>query len=276
MTETGKEQLNPLFTNPLEASPGLTVDDLNRYLSAIRSANELSMTIDTMEEGVFLGDALDGLKRLPDESIDLILTAPPESPWRDIGTQGERMTIQEYYQWSNQWIMESHRVLKKTGSLYLLCGWRYSGMYHSILSDYFRVQTRITWRNRKTRDRGKSKTWENELGDIWFATRTSAFIFNNEENENEAISGGLNEVQNVSNLWMEYYNSANEEYSNDFPEMLLKKILEIGSYKLSWVVDPFMRQGSVGAAVKHLGRRFIGFETDKDSLLLAMKRIDNA
>lgn len=276
MTETEKEQLNPLFINPLETSPGLTVNDLNRYLSAIRSAEELSITIDTMEEGVFLADALDGLKRLPDESIDLILTAPPESPWRDIGVQGERMTIQEYYQWSNRWIMESQRVLKKTGSLYMLCGWRFSGMYHSILSDYLRIQTRITWRNRNTKDKGKSKTWDNELGDIWFATKTNAFIFNNNVNENESITGGLNKVKNISNLWMEYYNSANEEYSNDLPEMLLSKILEVSSYKLSWVVDPFMRQGSVGVAVKYLGRRFIGFETDKDSLLLAMKRIDNA
>lgn len=276
MTGTEKEQLNPLFTNPLEASPGLTVDDLNRYLSAIRSAEEISTTIDTIEEGVFWADALDGLKRLPDESIDLILTAPPESPWRDIGTQGERMTIQEYYQWSNQWVMESQRVLKKTGSLYLLCGWRFSGMYHSILSDHLKIQTRITWRNRKTKDKGKSKTWDNELGDIWFATRTNAFIFNNDVNETEPISGGLSKVKNASNLWMEYYNSTKEEYFNDLPEMLLSKILEVSSYKLGWVIDPFMRQGSVGVAVKQLGRRFIGFETDKDSLLLAMKRIDNA
>ena len=90
------------------------------------------------------------------------------------------------------------------------------------------------------------------------------------------IAGGLSEAKNVSNLWMEYYNSAKEEYFNDLPEMLLSKILEVSSYKLGWVVDPFMRQGSVGVAVKQLGRRFIGFETDKDSLLLAMKRIDNA
>jgi len=276
MADTEKKQLNPLFINPLETSPGLTVNDLNRYLSAVRSVEELSITIDTMEEGVFLADATEGLKRLPDESIDLIITAPPESPWRDIGVQGERMTIQEYFQWSNQWIKESLRVLKKTGSLYLLCGWRYSGMYHSILSDYFRVQTRITWRNRKTKDKGKSKTWDNEIGDIWVGSKTNAFIFNNEPDENESIPGELNEVKNLSNLWMEYFNSTGEENSNDLPEMLLNKILGVSSYKLSWVVDPFMRQGSVGEAVKHLGRRFIGFETDKDSLLLAMKRIDNA
>ncbi|MFQ6678115.1 MAG: DNA-methyltransferase [Fidelibacterota bacterium] len=276
MVGTDKTSLNPLFTNPLETSPGLTVDDLNRYLSAIRKTHELSSEIEILEEGVFLGDALDGLKRLPDESIDLILTAPPESPWRDIGTQGKRMTIQEYFQWSNRWLRESHRVLKKTGSMYLLCGWRFSGMYHSILSDYFKVQTRITWRNKKIKGREKLKSWENELGDIWFATKTNAFIFNNEISENESISENFKEVRNMSNLWMEYYHSPDKKYRYEIPNLLLRKIMDVSSYKLSWVVDPFMRQGSVGVAVKNLGRRFIGFETDKDSLLLAMKRIDNA
>ncbi len=276
MVEMDKTPLNPLFTSPLETSPGLTVEDLNRYLSAVRKTHELSPEIETLEEGVFLGDALDGLKRLSDDSIDLILTAPPVSPWRDIGIRGERMTIQEYFQWSNQWLRESQRVLKKTGSLYLLCGWRFSGMYHSILSDYFKVQTRITWRNRKTTNRDKPKSWENELGDIWFATKTNAFIFNNELEENESDLREFNELKNYSNLWMEYYHSANKKYKNDIPEMLIRKILDVSSYSLSWVVDPFMRCGSVGIAVKNLGRRFIGFETDKDSLLLAMKRIDNA
>jgi len=60
------------------------------------------------------------------------------------------------------------------------------------------------------------------------------------------------------------------------PEMLLSKILQASSFKLSWVVDPFMRRGSVGVAAKSMGRRFIGFETDQDSLLMAMKRIDQS
>ena len=37
-----------------------------------------------------------------------------------------------------------------------------------------------------------------------------------------------------------------------------------------------MSIGDVGVASKKLGRRFIGFENDKDSLILAMKRIDKS
>jgi site-specific DNA-methyltransferase (adenine-specific) len=273
---TEKEQLNPLFTNPLEPYPGLSVDDLNRYLPAVRKADEIAMTIDTMEEGLFLADALDGLKRLPENSMDLILTAPPVSPWRDIGTHGQKMTLQEYYTWNNKWLQESQRILKSTGAIYLLCSWRFSGMYHALLSDYFRVQTRITWRDRRTGTQDQNPTWFNEIGDIWLATKTSDFVFNKEmiANDKKILDSG--NTENMSNLWLEYFTIGSDQEKGDLPEMLLSKILQASSFKLSWVVDPFMRRGSAGVAAKSMGRRFIGFETDQDSLLMAMKRIDQS
>lgn len=276
MAGTEKEQLNPLFTNPLEPYPGLSVDDLNRYLPAVRKADEIAMTIDTMEEGLFLADALDGLKRLPENSMDLILTAPPVSPWRDIGTHGQKMTLQEYYTWNNKWLQESQRILKSTGAIYLLCSWRFSGMYHALLSDYFRVQTRITWRDRRTGTQDQNPTWFNEIGDIWLATKTSDFVFNKEmiANDKKILDSG--NTENMSNLWLEYFTIGSDQEKGDLPEMLLSKILQASSFKLSWVVDPFMRRGSAGVAAKSMGRRFIGFETDQDSLLMAMKRIDQS
>ena len=276
MAGTEKEQLNPLFTNPLEPYPGLSVDDLNRYLPAVRKADEIAMTIDTMEEGLFLADALDGLKRLPENSMDLILTAPPVSPWRDIGTHGQKMTLQEYYTWNNKWLQESQRILKSTGAIYLLCSWRFSGMYHALLSDYFRVQTRITWRDRRTETQDQNPTWFNEIGDIWLATKTSDFVFNKEmiANDKKILDSG--NTENMSNLWLEYFTMGSDQEKDDLPEMLLSKILQASSFKLSWVVDPFMRRGSAGVAAKSMGRRFIGFETDQDSLLMAMKRIDQS
>ena len=276
MAGTEKEQLNPLFTNPLEPYPGLSVDDLNRYLPAVRKADEIALTIDTMEEGLFLADALDGLKRLPENSMDLILTAPPVSPWRDIGTHGQKMTLQEYYTWNNKWLQESQRILKSTGAIYLLCSWRFSGMYHALLSDYFRVQTRITWRDRRTGTQDQNPTWFNEIGDIWLATKTSDFVFNKEmiANDKKILDSG--NTENMSNLWLEYFTMGSDQEKDDLPEMLLSKILQASSFKLSWVVDPFMRRGSVGVAAKSMGRRFIGFETDQDSLLMAMKRIDQS
>ena len=73
----------PLFANPLEPYTGLSIADLNRYLPALQTADDLQMSADDMREGIFLTDGLTGLSKLPKDSIDLIIADPPEDPWRD-------------------------------------------------------------------------------------------------------------------------------------------------------------------------------------------------
>ena len=51
------------LTNPMETFPGLTIDDLNRYLPAIRTVEDMSVTIDNMQEGMFLTKCIDGLQQ---------------------------------------------------------------------------------------------------------------------------------------------------------------------------------------------------------------------
>ena len=60
----------PLFANPLEPFEGLSIADLNRYLPAIQTADDIQMTADNMRDGTFLTDGLTGLSKLPDNSID--------------------------------------------------------------------------------------------------------------------------------------------------------------------------------------------------------------
>ena len=62
--------------------------------------------------------------------------------------------------------------------------------------------------------------------------------------------------------------------NSKYSQKLYLRMIESSTYKLNWVLDPFMSIGDVGVASKVSGRRFIGFEKDKDSLLLAMKRIE--
>ena len=51
----------PLFANPLEPYTGLSIADLNRYLPALQTADDLQMSADDMREGIFLTDGLTGL-----------------------------------------------------------------------------------------------------------------------------------------------------------------------------------------------------------------------
>ena len=274
------EKKEPLFTGPMEAVSGLSINDLNKYLPAIQKVDDLYMSTDQMKDGVFLGLGSDGLKKIPDNSIDLIIVEPPESPLQSLDKSRKRMTINEYHDWNNKWLKDSTRTLKPTGAIYLICGWKFSGMYQSILSNYFQIQTRITWRNTSPKSQIKPLTWINRTSDIWFATKSNEFMFNQEavtDETNNLKSGGPTEL-GVTNLWsdiMDIQVGATVKMEGDKPEQLIQRILTASSFKLNWILDPFARSGGIGVIAKKMGRRFIGFESDQDRLLMAMKRIDS-
>ena len=273
------ERKEPLFKNPIESNDGLSIDDLNKYLPAINKIEDLSMTANQMRDGVFLGLAIDGIKKIPNDSIDIIITEPPESPLEDINNSKKPITIQKYFEWNKNWLSESSRILKQTGGIYLICGWKHSGMYQSLLNSFFKIQTRITWRNSSPKDQTSPLTWINRTSDIWFATNSDEFMLNQEavtDETNNAKSNGPLEL-GVTNLWsdiMDIQIGSTIKMDGDKPEQLIQRILTASSFKLNWVLDPFARTGGVGIISKKMGRRFIGFESDQDRLLMAMKRID--
>ena len=266
----------PLFANPLEPYEGLSIADLNRYLPALQTADDIQMTADNMHEGIFLTDGLSGMSKLPDNSIDLIIADPPEDPWRQAQEKGKQLTLQEFYKWNEDWLKEARRVLKVTGAIYLLCGWRYSGMFHSLLSNIFIVQTRITWRDDDANDQANVATWKNQMSDIWFATKTNEFLFEQESVGTGKLLLNIESKERLSNFWNDIINiRADSDHRKEHkPKALINRILDASTFKLNYIVDPFMRSGDIGVIAKLRGRRFIGFDTNQDNLLIAMKRID--
>ena len=252
-----------------------TINDLNKYLPALQTAEDLSLEIDHLKEGVFWSEGLKGLQKLPSNSIDLIVTEPPKEPWMNLESRGSQFTLQEYYSWNQKWIIEASRVLKNTGGIYLLCDWTYSNMNNGLLNEKFIVQNRITWHNRSAKTSKNNLTWKNQSGDIWFATKNEDFLFNNNATSLKSERHSLlsdREKKAQTNFWFDIPKVTNDNarYSNK----LYSKILDASSFKLNWILDPFMRTGDVGVASKSSGRRFIGFEANKDKLLMSMKRID--
>ena len=267
----------PLFANPLEPYEGLSMADLNRYLPAIQTDDDIQMTTDNMQEGIFLTDGLTGLSKLPDNSIDLIIADPPEDQWHQTQEKEKQLTLQELYKWNEDWLIEAHRILKITGAIYLLCSWRYSGMFHSLLSNIFIVQTRITWRDDNAHDQANAATWKNQMSDIWFATKTNEFLFGQETVGTGKLRLRIESKERVSNFWHDIINiraDTDSEKREHKPEPLINRILDASSFKLNFIVDPFMQSGDIGVTAKIHGRRFIGFGTNQDNLLIAMKRID--
>ena len=127
--------------------------------------------------------------------------------------------------------------------------------------------------NASSNDQPKLPIWKNSLSDIWFATKSSEFMF-----EQKPVSKANNVEDIPSNFWgdlLGFSLSSKDNQSDDIPNEVVSRILKASSFKLNWVLDPFARTGGIGIIAKKIGRRFIGFEINKDKLILAMKRIDS-
>ncbi len=68
---------------------------------------------------IILGDAIDELKKLPDESCDVIIVDPPYNIGKDFGNNIDKRELNEYVVWCKEWIDESIRVMKPTGTMFI-------------------------------------------------------------------------------------------------------------------------------------------------------------
>ncbi len=102
---------------------------------------------------VIQGDALTILKKIPDGSIDCIVTSPPYWALRDYGVEGQlglEPTFQEYIENLLKIFDEVKRVLKKEGTCWVNLGDTYNGnkigKTDAKVSDYLKDNTRLVKR----------------------------------------------------------------------------------------------------------------------------------
>src|ERR1044071_4829599 len=70
-------------------------------------------------------DAVNGVQSLSDNSVDCVVTSPPYYWQRDYGVSGQigqEDTLEAYIQALTKIFTEVHRVLKKTGTMFLVLG----------------------------------------------------------------------------------------------------------------------------------------------------------
>ena len=64
-------------------------------------------------------DVVEGLKKIEDNSVDIIISDPPYNIGKDFGLCKDNMELNNYLNWCDNWINECVRILKSTGSFYI-------------------------------------------------------------------------------------------------------------------------------------------------------------
>ncbi len=68
---------------------------------------------------IFYEDTIYGMKKLPSESFDVIISDPPYNIKKDFGENQDNLSLEDYIVWSQKWITEAIRLLRPHGTLYV-------------------------------------------------------------------------------------------------------------------------------------------------------------
>lgn len=239
------------------------------------------------------GDCIEVLKSLPENSVDLMFADPPynlqlrNDLYRPNMTKVDAVNdgwdkfegFAEYDEFTREWLSAGRRVLRETGTIWVI------GSYHniyrvgSIMQDMgFWILNDVVWikNNPMPNFRGVRFTNAHETI-IWAQKRKGAkYIFNHQSMK------GLNDDLQMRSDWslplatgkQRIKSNGTKAHSAQKPEALLYRIIMASSNRGDVVLDPFFGTGTTGAVAKKLGRNWIGIERDKKYVRIAQKRID--
>lgn len=239
------------------------------------------------------GDCLDILEKLPAESVDLIFADPPynlqlqNELYRPNNTKVDGVNdawdqfagFAEYDEFTRAWLIASRRVLKPTGTLWVI------GTYHNIhrvgaiLQDlgYWTLNS-VVWikTNPMPNFRGVRFTNAHETL-LWVQKeRGASYTFNYHAMKS------LNGEKQMRSDWVLPVCSGGERiklngakaHSTQKPEALLYRVLMASTNPGDVVLDPFFGTGTTGAAAKRLHRHWVGIEREEAYVKLAQERIE--
>ncbi len=200
-------------------------------------------------------------KRIPEDSIDLIIADPPFGIKFDgKGAQYNRksefvvsgyteITQANYLEFSRSWLKAIYPVLKETGSAYIISGWtNLKDMLIAIDDAGFITQNHIIWKY-QFGVFTKRKYVTSHYHILFLVKNKKKYYFNKVDHYPE----------DVWEIKREYL-PGKKKNSTKLPDQLVEKLIQYSSKPGDVVLDPFMGNGTTAVASIKLQRNYLGFE----------------
>lgn len=243
---------------------------------------------------IIRGDCLEVLSELPENSIDVIFADPPYNLqlngdlWRPNHTRVDGVndgwdhfeSLQEYDRFTRAWLAACRRVLKDTGTIWVI------GTYHNIyrvgaiLQDLeFWILNDVVWVKTNPMPNFKGVRFTNAQETLIWAQKQRGQRYTFNHHSMKALNGDL---QMRSDWYLPLCTgrerikvNGSKAHSAQKPESLLYRVISASSNPGDIILDPFFGTGTTGAVAKKLDRRWIGIEKEEVYTDLAQSRIDS-
>jgi site-specific DNA-methyltransferase (adenine-specific) len=251
-----------------------------------------------------LEDCVEGMARLSDGDVDLVVTSPPYNLGIRYRKYSDRQDRQSYLNWCATWAAQVRRVLKPDGSLFLNIGSAPSNpmLPHEIvfqLRELFVLQNTIHWIKSIAIDNRtfghfkpiSSKRFLNDCHEYIFHFTIDGKI----DIDRLALGVPYQDKSNIArwshtrgrdtrcrgNTWFIPYETIQSRakerpHPATFPVALAQNCIKLhGVSRVKTMLDPFLGIGNSAVGAQECGvKKFIGFEIDKTYLAEARRRLE--
>ncbi len=240
---------------------------------------------------IYNKDCIIGMKTIPDETIDLVVTDPPfainfkakkanynRTASRVLSGYNE-INVEDYYKFTNNWMRQVKRVLKKSGSMYVFSGWNnLKDILTALDVNGFTTINHIIWKYQfGVVTAKKFVTSHYHCLFVCKNDKMRKFFPYSRFKKNAKTSDGKSlHYRDKEDVWIikrEYW-TGDDKTPTKLPAEIIKKILQYSSEKNDLILDPFLGSGQVAVISKMLGRKYLGFEIIKSYYDFAYKRLE--
>jgi len=243
---------------------------------------------------IILDDVLDGLAKIPSNSVHLVFSSPPYN----IQLEGYRNRKDDdpykvYVDWLKKIFIESERILVSGGRLVInIDSVRnrqdddeymrpiYGDLVNAAREVGLKFRTEICWYKQNWSGRATA------FGS-YMSCSNPAIRRNHEyvlvwskgdwklEGDQELSDMTSKEFQEwtFSTWFIQPETKNHNDHPAPFPEELATRVIKLFSYRGNTVVDPFMGTGTTGLVAKMLGRNYIGIDNSEKDVKYAIERI---
>jgi site-specific DNA-methyltransferase (adenine-specific) len=228
-----------------------------------------------MDNIITLGDCLENLRLIGNESIDLIAIDPPyEIDYDNLVWDKKKLN------W-NELCEEFFRILKPTGNLIIFQGWSNVSETKVILEKKFILKNWIIWD--RIKGRGANTNMVSTREDILWFIKSKNYTYNKIYSNIKKKTKGLGskngqECRALSNVWTDIspivpWSKERVSHPTQKPVQLMERIVTIFSNENDVVLDCFAGSGSTGVAAKNLNRKYILIEKEQEYFDICLKRL---
>jgi site-specific DNA-methyltransferase (adenine-specific) len=264
---------------------------------------------------IIQGDCVIEMAKLPESTIDLIVTSPPYNVGIDYDSHDDRMMMDEYWEFTEQWLTQAYRLIKDDGRVAINIPYEVNvqdrGGRVLFMSEFWAVMKKVGFKfyglvdlDENSPHRSKTTAWGS-----WMSP-SSPYIYNPKEcvvlaykkdrikkvkgesqwkgelvdleQEDGTIKQKMmyqdedkKEFMSLVYGQWEYFADTKQQTKATFSMDIPLKAIKILTYKNDIVLDPFTGSGTSLVAAEVSGRRWIGIELSENYTKVATDRVQH-